>query len=167
MGKDVGGLSRPKRGVRAVVWSAPGRHSADKPPTPLTLRGLSGGVADLSPQVCRACLVSALDTGARENPSRRALGFTSSRCFRDLVWFLVSQKALFLGSCCCLQPRPVITGHQGGGLLPVSRAVPRSRVSPRVSLQRPGPAVGSPEHTQCLSTACTWIARLPQVEGLL
>lgn len=58
-------------------------------------------------------------------------GFTSSCCFCDLVWFLVSQKALFLGSCCCFQPWPVITGRQGG-LQSVSQGVLRGVLSYRV-----------------------------------
>lgn len=42
-------------------------------------------------------------------------GFTSSRCFCDLVWFLVSQKALFLGSRCCFQALPCNHGAPGEG----------------------------------------------------
>lgn len=42
------------------------------------------------------------------------LGLTSPCCFCDLVRVLVSQKPLCLASRGCLQPGPVITGHQGG-----------------------------------------------------
>lgn len=94
-------------------------------------------------------------------------GFTSSCCFCDLVRFLVSQKALFLGSCCCIQPCPVITGRQGG-LRPASRGVLRYRVSPRVSPQRSGVGgQGVLRRTHFLITAFIWMLHLSQMQSFL
>lgn len=107
----------------------------------MTLNGGAFPVGWLESGSCRLRYVSSpscLSAGHRclgKFLTEGLLGLTSSCCFGDLVRFLVSQKALFLGSCCRLQPCPVITGRQGG-LPPVSRGVLRYRAGPRVSPQR-------------------------------
>lgn len=99
----------------------------------------------LSSQVCvKPAVVSAGHRCLGKFLTEGLSGLKSSCCFCDLVRFLVSQKPLFLGSCCCIQPCPVITGRQGG-LRSVSRGVLRYRVSPRVSPQQQGACWGCSE----------------------
>lgn len=101
-------------------------------------RGVAGSVF-LSPQVC--VHFSAGHRCVGKFLSEALARLTSPCCFCDLVRFLVSQKALFLGSCCFAQPGPVITGRQEG-LRSASRASLQAMSAPCVSRAAEGWGVG-------------------------
>lgn len=96
----------PRNVFKAVAWSLccyPGDKTYKVVhPKPLCPRWVSVaeslGWYSCLLQVCVNLPVSELDTGVLEKLLTKGhLEFLSSCCFCDLVWFLVSQKALFLG----------------------------------------------------------------------